>query len=219
MIPSLRFFSQKILSTITSISVLSLLTITSSYSASENKLSEIETELPKTQTTNANSSMNRENKTYSLLVGMGGEATTFAGHFAIDYFLKKDLVLQLKGVRDTGSQYNPNAEREQENSINLGLKVFEGNSFYFKPSIGYLEFSHYDTITILFDGLTNSYSEPDQLFAITGSLSIGNQWQWSHFTLGVEWVGITQTLATLDYDNDPNKTFLTALQLSLGASF
>jgi len=196
-----------------------LFTLTTSsqciYATSNTTLPQLETDIPKVESFHATSQMNRENKKFSLLVGMGGEATTFAGHFAGDYFINKNLVLQLKGVRADGDKYTDGTE----NSINLGLKVFEGNSFYFKPSIGYLEYSKVDIITLLFDGILRSVSEPDQLFALTGSLAIGNQWQWSRFTLGVEWVGITQTLATLDYANDPRKTFLTALQLSLGASF
>lgn len=185
------------------------------HSATQTTLPEVKTEMPKTEAPNSTSSMNRENKRYSLLVGMGGETTTFAGHFAADYFINRNMVLQLKGVRESGDKYVDGTE----NSVNVGLKVFEGNSFYFKPSIGYLEYSKVDAITAVFNGIFQTVSEPDQLSAITGSLAIGNQWQWSTFTLGVEWVGITQTLATLDYANDPRKTFLTALQLSLGASF
>ncbi len=177
----------------------------------------VETEMPEADVPDTTSKAARENKKFGLLIGSGRETTASALHAAIDVYLNPDLILQLKGVSDSEDVYD--GVKDSENSVNLGLKIFQGNSFYIKPSVGYLKYSEVDTISFIIGQVLQVTTDANQLSAVTGSLAIGNQWQWKNLSIGVEWVGVTHTLATLDYENDPKKTFLTALQLSFGANF
>ncbi len=74
------------------------------------------------------------------------------------------------------------------NAISVNYKKFFSNSFYGLFGLEYSEIrSRFDAGGFL--GLGETYSIRD-ISRTALDLRAGNQWQWSHFTMGVDWIGL-----------------------------
>jgi hypothetical protein len=116
----------------------------------------------------ARSSDNRENKTISATLGAHGLS---AGIFATRNFL-------LEGSYN----YQQDEDVEWRNTYKVRGRHFLGNSFY--GSLG----MDYERRNAPPREVAGSDSPANEFLLATGAL--GNQWQWSAFTLGVDWVEI-----------------------------
>lgn len=73
-------------------------------------------------------------------------------------------------------------------------KHFVKNSFYVKPGLEYRKLSY--NYTTYFPDQKLEESTQFTGSTLTANFAIGNQWQWDHFTLGCDWVGIGIPIAT-----------------------
>jgi hypothetical protein len=142
------------------------------------------------------SEANRINKTLSAtwqVFGTGPNNTPSDG-FALSYFFNRNSVLMLDWTSNDLSKNSMAWDSLvwQNNDIRattLGLhfKKFLGNSFYVRAGADYR--------MVNFRGTNSSgdVSHPVitqfQGHSLAAEAAIGNQWQWSWFTLGCDWVG------------------------------
>lgn len=118
----------------------------------------------------------------------------------------------------------------------VNFKKFVGNSFYYRAGAGVrdIKVQDWDINRSTFKGQEIGRSQ-----SLVGDLAIGNQWQWKYFTLGVDWIGIMPSLATLqsktdtsgirneadrqkameDWDQIAKLTTTQLLRFNIGASF
>lgn len=90
-------------------------------------------------------------------------------------------------------------------------KWFAGNSFYVTGGLGVRML---EAITPRYDfkvdtGFETSTAASYERTSLMGDLAIGNQWQFSSFTIGCDWAGIMSPLATLSESstrNPPSKS-------------
>ena len=83
--------------------------------------------------------------------------------------------------------------------LSARAKWFLGNSFYLTGGAGYRDNTvsernvEYDDANRVSIPSVRAHTQE----AITAELGIGNQWQFSGFTIGCDWVGLSQPVATL----------------------
>lgn len=91
--------------------------------------------------------------------------------------------------------------------LSTRAKWFFGNSFYGVGGVGYRQVTMRDTRS-QYDN--NTYLAKSHLIyqntAITAEGGIGNQWQFSGFTLGCDWVGLSIPTVYLSEDRDSTLT-------------
>jgi hypothetical protein len=59
-----------------------------------------------------------------------------------------------------------------------------------------------------------------KLTGLGTGIRVGNQWQWKHFTLGCDWVGIGRVLSYFKYsESEKNFYTVTLMNVYLGWSF
>ncbi|MDH4467191.1 MAG: hypothetical protein QE271_03965 [Bacteriovoracaceae bacterium] len=159
----------------------------------------------------------REEKKYEGMLGAGYESTALAGSVAVGAFLNPSNILQLKYATGTKSStttatysdgttrtYNTEGE-EKITHLSLSLKTFLGNSFYIKPSIGYMEYSNRRTLDVIVDSFFGQDTPLEQLSGYTVGAAIGNQWINKQFTFGCEWLGINRVVYATKKENDPDR--------------
>jgi hypothetical protein len=138
-----------------------------------------------------------------MLFGVGPSISSTQG-VEVGYFLdRKSLVL----VQFTKGTLSSNANVSLGGSLNgsnLDLKTTSigahfkrpvGNSFYYRGGVDLrqAQFSYtYNGTT------TDSYSWKGSSVAL--NFQIGNQWQWSNFTLGCDWIGLSLPLTKSIYE-------------------
>lgn len=122
----------------------------------------------------------RQNLKYQATLGAGVDYWTSTTQLQLSKFIKPDQLATLKiGARKSGE--------ENVSNVAAQYKFFLGNSFYLAPEIFYLNY---------FRKYANR-----RLTSIGAGLKIGNQWQWEHFTLGVDWIGVGENVAYFKRDN------------------
>lgn len=142
---------------------------------------------------------NRMKVSNSLMVQLGGTGPTpgpVTGLLAA-HFIDSDRLIQIEGLRSKsewgyGGSYGTRMDI-QGTSFGLFFKQFSGNSFYFKTGIDYSTLDYSD---IYHSSIDASYDEGYSFKGnkLSGSISIGNQWQWESFTLGCDWIGWSQPI-------------------------
>ncbi|WP_413290176.1 hypothetical protein [Bdellovibrio sp. HCB337] len=90
-------------------------------------------------------------------------------------------------------------------TLGMNLKHFFGNSFYTKTGVDIRSMKLKGTYND-FDnnGVTTGSSR-----SVTGTLAIGNQWQWENFAMGVDWIGINPVINTMETNFRSTNTNLT----------
>jgi hypothetical protein len=173
----------------------------------------------------------REEKKYEGMIGAGYESTALAGSVAVGAFLNPSNILQLKYATGTksstttatysdGTTRTYNAEGEEKIShFTLSLKTFFGNSFYIKPSIGYMEYSNRRTVDVIFDSIYGKETPLQQLSGYTVGAAFGNQWINKQFTFGCEWLGLSRVVYATKKENDPDRLRPLVTYVYLGFAF
>lgn len=102
--------------------------------------------------------------------------------------------------------------------LSVNYKRFFGNSFYIKSGIYYKN----QKTQIAKDELRDHPERTEKLEALGLDLRIGNQWQWDHFTVGIDWIGQATDFYNLSINRGQRKetnSFLYGLNLYIGAVF
>ncbi|MDQ3235626.1 MAG: hypothetical protein M3Q07_27770, partial [Pseudobdellovibrionaceae bacterium] len=108
------------------------------------------------------------------------------------YYLRPDAHLGLKYFRSDEISDVFDDYRAHSDLLAITVKEFISNSFYMEGGFGvrkkYVHRKNRDLIiedSTYWVKHTSDYSRTDAGFLI----GIGNQWQWSRFTIGCEWIG------------------------------
>ncbi len=190
------------------------------------------------------SAYNRLDKTVDLdviLFGIGPSLSLTTG-IDVGYFLSRNSLLILEAtsgklgasISASGSQIGASSDLKTS-SIGLHFKHFSGNSFYYRTGIDYRRAEYSYTFT------NGSAIDFERFKGSSGAVDfqIGNQWQWSNFTLGCDWIGLSLPFASAisdeqlsgtapayyadwlknDEDTFVKKLTLNLLRFYLGASF
>lgn len=105
---------------------------------------------------------------------------------------------------------------------------YVSNSFYFRPSLSYRNQTTIDERRTTYNALTDQVIDKEETGKATYQdlvlgMTIGNQWQWDNFTIGCDWIGFGEPIATLGYEGESSafarNSTLTVLHFYLGASF
>lgn len=151
------------------------------------------------------SEQNREGLQYQIVGSiLGGAQHSFTPNPSLEasYFKDKNTVISLRF-----NKYNEDLKDLEEpisyqgQVIQLAYKEFNGNSFYYRPSIFFREMSIQDT------------EDADYVFRDLGvGYAIGNQWQWENFTLGCDWIGANIRASILYYEDTQSSEVLFRLR-------
>ncbi|UYL10212.1 hypothetical protein B9G69_006420 [Bdellovibrio sp. SKB1291214] len=154
--------------------------------------------------TSSTSSQNRKDKKFMVALessSLGPSETSYFG-VQLGMYLKPETILQLevgggqnKSDKDTWQIFmldNARTERiNKGNSVAINIKHFTGNTFYVKGGLGYrtidYSYNYEDTVADAYNFQGN---------VLYTNVLIGNQWQWSNFTLGCDWFGASIPLAS-----------------------
>lgn len=134
-----------------------------------------------------------------LALNLGGYGPSpnlvFGGTLGL--YLSTNIILDFEYLGGTAGSTSTNLfdyATVQTNSKMITLKVFTGNSFYFRLGAG-IKGLNYNLESI---SVTNSSIRTFQGSykgeANFGFLAIGNQWQMSNFTIGCDWIGYSPIL-------------------------
>jgi hypothetical protein len=147
------------------------------------------------------SSDNRNNANFDLAVEVGFAPLPGVGLIAGGYLTSDDLIeasaqigeLNLLGLLLIKSEL-----------YELRYKRFWGNSFYTNIGPGLRTFR---VSSPLVDALTKSESFEAEDSDIVLGLSVGNRWQWQHFLIGCDWIGVHLPLANVSSSvGEPTKS-------------
>jgi hypothetical protein len=189
---------------------LSLALITSSKNVFASESQEVGTVSPESSLTEKTSQDRRKSLSFigTLQPAGFGPIPEFSQGVTLGYFLKPNSILQLEYMNARTPFKTPNysnangygsstsSRRWYSNlngySIGIHLKQFFGNSFYLKSGLDYknltrensYEGTEADSFTVEFSGES-----------VAAALAFGNQWQYSHFTIGCDWIGISAPLS------------------------
>lgn len=131
----------------------------------------------------ATSSENRQKLKYEAGWRFGSDFALATGNeISVGKYLESDELLSLRiGTGEDEDDDNSRDKKRKQFVTALQLKHFEDNSFYISPGLYYLNY---------FEDEKNN-SKPSGHHSVLGvDLRIGNQWQWSHWTIGADWIGI-----------------------------
>ncbi|MBF0365145.1 MAG: hypothetical protein HQK50_06210 [Oligoflexia bacterium] len=127
------------------------------------------------------------------------------------------------GIRVESLSANRESEISARKMFGVGptLKFFVGNSFYLKAAVLYQK-KQYKQYT--FGPLMEvNYQDAENDYLVVDA-KIGNQWQFRHFTIGCDWIGIAQRsvcLSNCEHQGsiDSRQYYLSALNFYLGVAF
>ncbi len=142
----------------------------------------------------------------------------------IGYFINKDEVVSLQFTDLPDNDSFNSRDSEGGSALSVDYKIFTGNSFYIKPGIYYRnqkDITGYTYNNSIEDWVTRDFAEIEDIGV---NFRIGNQWQWSNFTVGCDWIGANSSIITLsksgiNEDIEDLEVSATLLNLYLGISF
>jgi hypothetical protein len=149
---------------------------------------------------------NRMDKSATIAVGIGYEMLEFGQFLNADIFLDADTLISLRAsyADDKYDRYNDDSyiyrDRDTQFTTSVQLKQFVSNSFYLKAGIFYRDLKEEKTRPSLFSSDTGTYRLKDMGL----TFSLGNQWNFSKFTLGCDWFGITNSMKKLSESGNPD---------------
>lgn len=138
----------------------------------------------------------RKDKTFiatGQVFGVGPIPGSLTQGGSFGYFINPDLIISLEVVSGNSPiiLFDINSYRSVKyNSVGIHAKNFVGRSFYFKGGVDVNRF------TEDFVGFNIANRHGFDSDSTSASIAIGNQWQFSHFTLGCDWVGATLPLTS-----------------------
>lgn len=139
---------------------------------------------------------------YQIALSYGVDYKMPITQIMVSKFLEQDRVLGLK--------VGKGAFRDQtQTNVALQYKIFTSSTFYIAPEIFYLNWQE------PYSGYTD-----DKITGLGAHFRIGNQWQWKHFSLGVDWIGLGSTLVYFNYQSEHTKEIpITLTELNAYAAF
>jgi hypothetical protein len=142
------------------------------------------------------SEMNRQGKEYLLTgeIGFAVGGVPSAGATA-GFFLDPNSLIQIDYTSGQLSWFDYDARTK---TAGINYKHFVANSFYFRGGAAYRQVK-------LDYGRFLSFSSKREVGSsenIVADVAIGNQWQWSGFTMGCDWIGVMVPIARLKNDFD-----------------
>jgi len=159
------------------------------------------------------SEMNREDKTWEVTFQPVGFSVLPIPSLGLNagYYLNPDLILQLEissgqtGLDIKSSRSGSIAYDIQAKTAGVNAKYFTGNSFYFKGGLAYRQIGlknlNYTPNSSSLIDTKVSASDVGTVDSLAAEFSLGNQWQWSAFTIGCDWIGVMVPLAVVKIDN------------------
>ena len=121
---------------------------------------------------------------YYQILGFGPNARNGTG-LIYNYFFSRNDLLVLEYLTDAFSNYSSRHYNIKTSSFGVHYKKFTGNSFYFRVGLDQ-RFIDYNYNSIF---LTPPESSAFKGTSTMLSFAIGNQWQWSNWSLGCDWIG------------------------------
>lgn len=149
------------------------------------------------------SSAERASKTFQIVAQpTGWTGNSFVSGVAASLFLNGDN--QLFAAYSVGQGFYVGSGSDHESlatkTFSAGFKHFSGNSFYYRIGLNSTQAEyHFSSDDSSGNLLLDRRLEGDYQSA---SFAVGNQWQWSGFTLGCDWVGVTQPFSSHLSKND-----------------
>lgn len=150
---------------------------------------------------------NREGKDIMVVVqpvGYGPVAGTSSG-LAIGFFATANSIFLIDATYgrssgeliDFGSLYGDHTD-VVGSSVGIHFKQFLGNSFYMRVGLDqrHVEYSTSQSGSYWFGGKETTYTSRYTGDSTAGNIAIGNQWQFSGFTIGCDWFGIITPLVS-----------------------
>ncbi len=171
----------------------------SSASAARKSSKQLVTVIPREVVYEGSSEYNRMDKSIMLTGQVAGAAVapvpSFGANFGV--FLDRSTILQVEG---TMGSTNLSFADVDAYTGGANLKFFTGNSFYFKGGATYRHVSVYNFACSTCEA--NYKSDLGSVDSVAIEAAIGNQWQWSHFTVGCDWVGLMLPISTAQVENN-----------------
>jgi hypothetical protein len=138
------------------------------------------------------SEQNREGKTVTVAAQLTGGKSYMGNGLGLNFgfFVDPDFLIQLEVSRNDGGIW---WDEVRTSSVALYGKSFLSNSFYMQFGLDHttVKAEH----NYIFTTSDNKVAYGFEGSVTSAALMIGNQWQWSHFTLGCDWFGITVPLS------------------------
>jgi hypothetical protein len=180
------------------LAVLSALLFVSPWAQARSSRAESAQSLRTTYAYERTSAFNREDKSMLVTAQLLGTSVSPVPMMGINagIYLTGDLIAQLEyghGTLGLGF-FDIRAD-----TLGANLKLFTGNSFYFKGGLIYRQVYVDNVSCILCEDKTPRDAGSASSLGIEGA--IGNQWQWETFTLGVDWLGVVAPVAVLKTEN------------------
>lgn len=150
------------------------------------------------------SDLRKENR-FTILAEMGLlQYIHFGRGIQAGYFLTPDSVAELDVVT---SEFQLLGQNSEINVGTLRYKSFVGNSLFLQGGLGIRE-TRRDDVSGIYSGKNNeSHFSAKQIVAEFG---LGNRWQFGHFTMGCDWVGLLQPIAKISssesFDSEVSET-------------
>lgn len=150
--------------------------------------------------------INKNHQVNAILFGVGPSISSTFG-LQYGYFLNRN---QLIVVEATSGKLGTLANFDElfgysyeikTKSLGVHWKHFTGNSFYYRAGID-LRSADYSFSNV---GDVNDYGKFKGT-SVAANFQIGNQWQWSNFTLGCDWLGLSAPLTSTESDREVGST-------------
>lgn len=118
------------------------------------------------------------------VIGVGPNARNSTG-LIYNYFLTRNDLLVFEYLTDIFSGYGTRSYNIKTSSFGVHYKRFTGNSFYIRAGLDqrFIDYDYNSTF------LSSPESSSFKGMSTTVGLAIGNQWQWSNWSIGCDWFG------------------------------
>jgi len=189
-------------------------------------------------TTSSQNRMDKDFQATAMLVGMGPSSVNSYGVQFGKFINSNSLFLgEVTNGSDSWGTVILFGSRREINSTTVGLhyKYFTGNTFYVRFGADYRTIKYRQTYYWTSSNEMRNFDGESTAL----NFQLGNQWQWSGFTLGCDWVGVALPImsrvkniqivsSTPEYDDIQlnrdadtyvRKISLNAVRFYIGASF
>jgi hypothetical protein len=144
------------------------------------------------------SEVHRQDKEFYLVAELIGFNPLFSSGITGGLFLNPDSIVD---ISYTHGSFQIWGLKVVQDAIALRYKKFESNSFYWRAGLGYRAFKMKSSV--LFDLTDKDLDLEGKATSLGLDFAIGNQWQWSAFTIGCDWIGYFQPLVGQSEVNKP----------------